>query len=326
MKRASTLISVIISLAVLYFLFKQITFGDIGLVLKNIKVTFLLAALLVYVVMNFGRTFRFSALLKKKLNFSKLLHITLAHSFLNSILPAKSGELSYLYYLKQDGRVSAGESLASLFVARVFDTVAVIVLILVALVFIGPAIFNVGQVTVLALSGLAATLVVLLVFILFHQRILTALRFFFTLVRLDRLALGSKVLQRLQEAVVEVSRINERSRLTPTIGWTLIIWLLNASHFWLLVLGFGLKMSFIQAVFINGFPALARAIPFYTVGNFGLFEGTTVAGMVLVGFAKTEAISFSVIVHVAQIVISFISGIWSYGLLTRWKYSSSLKN
>lgn len=317
MRKFYKVLSLIISLIVAYFLLRQISFGDIQAVLASIKLEFLFAAAFLYLGMNFGRVYRFYFLLQKKINFSKLFNIGLAHALISGIMPARMGEFSYIYYIRKSGKVDMGSNMASLFVSRVFDTLAVIILMLLSLIFISQEVTNLGQVVVLSLIGLILVLILFTAFIIWQSKIIWLISFIFSLLRLSNVSWGNKILLKLQEAIIAVSQVRQPRLFLQTAGFTALIWLLNSLQFLAIALGFGLEMNFWQAVFIGGLPALASIVPFYTVGNVGLYEGSAVLGLVLLGFSKGVAIGFSFILHATQILITLIPGIISYVILSK---------
>ena len=322
MKRFYKILSLIISLIVVYFLLRQVSVGDIQIVLTNIKLEFLFAATFIYIGMNFGRVYRFYFLLREKINFLKLFNIGFAHALISGIMPARMGELSYIYYIRKSGKVDMGSNLASLFVSRVFDTLAVIVLMLLSLMFISQDVSNIQQVIILSLIGLVLVLALFVALIIWQSKIIWLLSFIFSLFRLNNISWGNKLLLKIQEAIISVGQVRQPKLFLQTISFTALIWMLNSLMFLAIALGFGLEMNFWQAVFIGGLPALAGIIPFYTVGNVGLFEGSAVLGLVLLGFNKEIAIGFSFILHATQILIALIPGIISYIILSKKVYKS----
>ncbi len=317
MRRFYKILSLIISLIVAYFLLRQVSVEDIQVVLANIKLEFLFAATFLYIGMNFGRVCRFYFLLQKKIDFPKLFNIGFAHALISSIMPARTGELSYIYYIRKSGKVELGNNIASLFVSRVFDALVVIILMLLSLMFISQDVSNIQQVIVLSLIGLVLVLVLFIAIVIWQSKIIWLLGFIFSLLRLNNISWGNKILGKFQEAIISVGQVRQPRLFLQTAGFTALIWLLNSSQFLAIALGFGLEMNFWQAVFIGGLPALAGIVPFYTVGNVGLYEGSIVLGLALLGFNKEIAIGFSFILHATQILITLIPGAISYVILSK---------
>ncbi|WP_269849783.1 lysylphosphatidylglycerol synthase transmembrane domain-containing protein [Methanosarcina horonobensis] len=93
--------------------------------IKNIDKTYLVLGFFLYVLSYLLRGLRFHILLDKKISLTDLFHIVCVHNMVNSILPARSGELSYIYILKKYHDKSTGEGVATLMVARVLDFITI---------------------------------------------------------------------------------------------------------------------------------------------------------------------------------------------------------
>ncbi len=318
-KKSYQVISIILSLLILYFLVVQIDFRDVSGVLTKVKPGFLIAAFASYFFLNWARSHRFFHLLQKKISFRELFQISLAHNFINSILPARTGELSYIYYTRKTGKVGVAGGLASLFSARVLDTLSVIILMLFSLIFISSSIADANEVLYLTIAGLAVVLA-LIIFIIFGgskiSKILNAIFLFFSAGgKFDRFPIGKKILLKFDEALVLIAQLKTAYLFWSVFATSILIWLLIFLRVWLIALGFGLEINFWQAIFIGGLPTLVSIIPFYTFGNFGIFEGSTTLALVLLGFDKESAISFSFILHLTGILIAALPGLWSYIVL-----------
>ena len=91
-------LSFIVSLLIVYFLLREIGVEDIKILLAYIKIPLLAAAFFMYLAASGGKAHRFYFLLGKKISFAKLVNITFAYASITTILPARTGEFSYLYY------------------------------------------------------------------------------------------------------------------------------------------------------------------------------------------------------------------------------------
>ena len=129
-KKINIVLSTVITFVLLYFLLSAIKLGDVVKVLKNTNIFYLSIGFLFYTLMGVVRTFRFKLLLKNKLSFFEILPITFIHSLLNSILPVRTGEFSYVYMLKKNNKQSVSRGLSSLIVARVFDFIILIAIMI----------------------------------------------------------------------------------------------------------------------------------------------------------------------------------------------------
>ncbi len=319
MKKYYKILSSLVTVALLYFLVTQINLQDVGVVLGRVSPVYLLGAFAAYIALNFARTYRFYRLLHQKVNFWNVFTISLSHAFINSVMPARTGELSYVYYIKRTGVIGFGNNVASLFISRAFDTLAVVLFTLFSLPFVLQAVTNRDQVLWVALLGGLLIGAVFAFFIFWETKVIWLADFLFGITQLKRFEIGNKVLSKIQEALGAIRDVRERRLFADTFFSSIGVWLSVYLMAWLVALGFGLEITYWEAVFMTGLPALANILPFYTVGNFGIFEGSKTLALVLLGFDKELAISFSFISHVAEISLFLVPGLIAYILLAREK-------
>ncbi|MBU6415524.1 flippase-like domain-containing protein, partial [Patescibacteria group bacterium] len=103
-------VSLLFAVLLLYVLFTQVWYVGVLRTAKHIDWRFTVAAFVAYLGIMAIRALRFRFLLDKKLSFLDFLNIVFVHSFLSNNLPARSGEMSYVYLIKKSGRVLDGEN------------------------------------------------------------------------------------------------------------------------------------------------------------------------------------------------------------------------
>ncbi len=310
-------ISALGTLAILYILVTQINFADVVLVANKVRGEYLLAAFMAYIGLNFARTYRFYRLLKSQVNFWKVFVISFSHAFINSVMPARTGELAYIYYIKREPTIGFGNNVASLFISRAFDTLVVVLCTLIAVPFILSAIVDKTQVILATFTGGALIVAVFAFFIFWETKVIWLIDFMFGILQLKKFDVGNKVLEKIKEALGAIRDVREPRLFLDTLLSSFGVWVCVYLMAWFVALGFGISISFWGTVFMTGLPALANILPFYTVGNFGIFEGSKSLALVLMGFSKELAISFSFVSHVAEISLFLLPGIISYLILAR---------
>ncbi len=120
-------------LAVLaYMLFSQWSPSEISAIWSRVRPAWLVLGFAFYALTNVARAARMSGLLGwPYAQAPRLVPPMFALSLLNNVLPMRAGELSFPYFMQQEG-VEWGGSLAALLVSRLFDLLAVFFLFLVA--------------------------------------------------------------------------------------------------------------------------------------------------------------------------------------------------
>ena len=98
-----------ITVLVLILVFIKVPLGRFVETLSDISVMWLIIGLGFYVLNTALRAFRFQMLLQSdRLPFHQLFKISCFHAFFNYLLPARSGELSFIYCRRIDGLACPG--------------------------------------------------------------------------------------------------------------------------------------------------------------------------------------------------------------------------
>ncbi|MEK7098184.1 MAG: lysylphosphatidylglycerol synthase transmembrane domain-containing protein, partial [Patescibacteria group bacterium] len=242
MKKYCKILSLILTVILVYFLLKQINYADISGVLKKVSWEFLLAAFGTYLMVGWVRTLRFHELLQKQVNFRKLFAIGFVHSFLVSLLPARSGELSYVYFINKSS-INLGSNITSLFVARIFDIFAIAILALLALSLLGKSIVGIGSLAlVMAIAIAIGFLFLLLVLSVFWEtKVLWIIDLLFSFFKFRKYLIGQNIFLVIRDSLISLRQLRNSRLLLSIIGLTTANWLLVAFSNQLLAIGFGLN-------------------------------------------------------------------------------------
>jgi uncharacterized protein (TIRG00374 family) len=124
-----TLISLLVSLAVIAALMTQIHPREILNVFRKMNLPLIFGAFILYWGMYLIRALRSIVLIpSKKIKKMSMFSITCLHNFLNYYLPVRTGELSYIYLLQKREQISLGEGFSNLLVCRIYDFIAISVI------------------------------------------------------------------------------------------------------------------------------------------------------------------------------------------------------
>lgn len=322
MKRYYKIFSVLVSVGLLYFLLTQIKFGDVAAIFARMKLPYVFAAFVMYIAIMFFRVVRFRDLIYNKIGFWEMAAIACSHAFINGLVPARMGEFAYVYYVKKTNKVPIGVNVASLFNSRAFDTLAVIVFMGISLFSIYPSLANGQEVIFLTVAGVILITALFALFVFWETKVLWIFNFFFAFFRLNKSEFGNRLLERVRETLATIAAVREPKLFIRTCFTTIGVWLSIFFMIWFIALGFGVPLKFWENVFAIGIPALVSILPFYSVGNFGVFEGAKSAALVLIGFQKAVAISYSFVSHISEIALGLAPGIIAYIILARKRYDA----
>jgi glycosyltransferase 2 family protein len=315
------ILGVVISVALLWWTLRGESFGDIWNVLRTSRVSmFLLAAGLATLAFPI-RAWRWHYILEPTagpIPFGALWRATAIGMMVNNVALARAGELARAYVISRDtGKVRFTAALGSLVVDRVFDSLVVLLLLLVVVSLPGfPAGATVAgwSVARLLLVGAAVALTALVVLILaaiYPER----------LVRIWERLLGTRA-PRLMErgrgillsfgAGLSVLRDARRSAIV--FFWALVMWIVNGVSFWVAFKAVGISAPLSAAFFLQTMIAAAVAAP-SAPGFFGAFEASTKVALGVYGVEDTLSVSYALGYHILGWIPITVMGFWYLGKL-----------
>lgn len=317
------IISLVLAAAILYLLLAQISVYDLEKIWEQSSVLSLSAAFVIYVVINVLRAHRFGFILQKKLSFGKLFNITSVHSFLNGVLPARTGELSYFYFIHKTGKVNGAENVASLLIARIFDILICACFILLSIFFVSDSIGDIREIAVVALAGFFIILFFSVLFLFWSMAFLRIVSRVFVKTKISGFTFGTWILKKAEEVSVSIEQVRRNSTFSRILVSSAIIWFFIFLMIWMIILGLGINISFWRVIFIFTLPIIVGVLPIQTFGGFGTYEGSMALGLAVLGFDKATAISVSFASHVIGILFSLILAVVSYAIMVSHRNQSN---
>jgi len=127
-----TIISFIVSFAILYFLIKNIDINGVIAVSKNLDISIYVLAIVVHYSSFYVRGLRWKKLLNTiqiRASTPALTEMVFLSWFANSIVPAKIGDVYRSYLLKKYNSVPISTSLGTIVVERIFDIAVLLILL-----------------------------------------------------------------------------------------------------------------------------------------------------------------------------------------------------
>ena len=311
-KTIAKISAVVITAVLLAILLSQIQIADIIVTLASIDPLYLVAGFILYTCSYFFRALRFHILLNKEVRLRDLFNIVCVHNMVNNILPARTGELSYIYLLKKLHNKKTGEGIATLFVARVFDFISISLLFLVSAFMMHelPKMI-IKSVWVIALFlGLIAIFLIALLF--FGKSFLNLVKIFFERFNWDKKHFADYLLRKGEETVesFEKIKISGKIIIIALILNSFGIWLLLYSLNYILVRAMDINLSYFEVVFASTFAVFTTILPIQGIGGFGTLESGWTVGFIAVGVTKEVAISSGFGFHIILWLYFVILGCW----------------
>ena len=236
----------------------------------------------------------------------------------NNVYPARLGEIARAYALtRETDRVRFTSAIASLAVDRVFDSLALLVLLVSAMlapefpaettiggqpIQRGAAIFAAGAV------GLFAMLYAI---VFFPERLV---RMYSSVVGRISPRLVTKGTEIIHTFSSGLTVLRSPRRFVEIFLWALLHWLVNGIAFWLAFKAVGIDAPFSAANFLQGIIAISVAIP-SSPGFFGVFEAAAKIGLAVYGVSGGQAVSWAIGFHILSFFPITLIGIYYFARL-----------
>lgn len=94
-----------------------------------------------------------------------------------------------------------------------------------------------------------------------------------------------------------------------SIFWTAVLWLSIAVPTWMILLAFGLPMTFLDSTFVMGVASLGSLIP-TPGGAAGAFHAATAGSLIILGVDREQAAAISIMMHLIYFVPALIFGLY----------------
>jgi uncharacterized protein (TIRG00374 family) len=215
----------------------------------------------------------------------------------------------------RDRRVRPAASFVTIMVERVCDSMAVVVLFAVNLLWISAPAgreAEFGRVRLAGLVLLAVGLLGVAGLAWFERRSKRAVHWVN-----QRLIERSYVSARIRRAIVgtleqlasALSILADARELAVTVGWTALVWAVIVLADWLIIRAFGLPFSPAQAIFVMGFALVGSLVP-TPGGAAGAFHVATMAGLVFLGVGREQGAAIAIMTNLIVFAPAVFIGLY----------------
>jgi len=240
---------------------------------------------------------------------------------MNNLLPARTGELSYVYLLKRVNGRTACEGISTLVVARIFDFIALAIIYFSAIL----TVKNVPS-TINDAFWIIALFMVILFFILgmilFRGRsFVTMINKTMKLIHIEKNRVSIYFLEKGFETAESLERIKVKSIIGLMIAFSILIWGFNYSMGYLILVGMNISLSIQVIVLGMTFTLLSTTLPINGISGFGTNEAFWTLTFVPLGMSLQMAIisgfAYHIILIVNFMILGFIGYFYLYYLKTK---------
>jgi len=234
-----------------------------------------------------------------ELPFSRLFSVVAIHTLANNIYPARTGELSFIYLLRE---LDKGRLFSVLLLARFMDIVCI------------------GMIFSLSVAFLAMNRVY---WLFFPLAVVVAAFLSFLLLFVERFIPETGVLVKVKSFLssTRCAFFSLKPYVFPVFLASFLVWAIKYVAFYFLTLSifttFGVHISFWQAVFGVSFSELTTVLPIHSVGGYGTFEAGWTGAYILLGFDRKMAVTSGFLFHTLLLLFSLMVGL---PFLVRYKF------
>jgi uncharacterized protein (TIRG00374 family) len=255
-----------------------------------------------------------------RINLLDLFMVTLVRNGFNMVLPARTGELSYVYVLTRKFKFPIEIGVSTLVLILLFDLVIVFSLIVIAIIIVGINRYSISSTVIILIA--VALLVVALLILFFLPKIIG---FFLNLFNrlLKRFRIGrNRVIQYIYKKLVDINEniiiIQKRKVYWKVYLVSLVIRVLKFVSYYFIILGIMKPMGYTFAnlsfwiIFLGTVVAeISAVLPTHALAGFGTYEGAFVLSFVILGFSKELSIvvgfNYHIIILLFSVILSIIA-------------------
>jgi glycosyltransferase 2 family protein len=283
-------VGVLVTAVLFYVLLRYVDLRQVGELIARTRWPLWLAGLGVWVLLYLGRAARF-VMLAPRTPYVTMLCIAAVHNFVLRILPFRTGELAYAFLVKRAGTAGLGESLISLLLLRILDSVAVVIVFAAALAFHRGTYLADRRIGLIA-AGAAAIVGLALVTALVPalRLVLRAARGLLRALRLEARPAVEALLRKAGGAIEDFARLRPAAIVRIT-AVSLVLWLLTFAAFFAIMRAFSMPVGIAQTILGSTAAVVTAFLPIGGIGSFGTLEAGWALGFALVGLEQTKAVT-----------------------------------
>ncbi|MEM2918495.1 MAG: lysylphosphatidylglycerol synthase transmembrane domain-containing protein [Candidatus Altiarchaeota archaeon] len=303
--------AIALTIALIYFLISQIDINELKKFLASISPELILLCFPLYIFSMLLRTLRFQMLLKM-IEFDKIFSIVCIYYLLINILPARTGELSYIYLLKKIKKIPLSEGIATLVITRILDFITVAVFFLISFYIISLSLSWFIQSVFL----FVAFMLILLSFILFlliykGKKIILTIDRITKILKIKKFKIVKFLLEKLNGISESFGSIDKKS-IFYSLVISFLLWFCIFFMMHLLTTGMNTNIGINKLIFVASFTILTTTLPIQGIAGFGTYEGAWTIAMLYVGVSKELAIMSGFGIHILNLIYSIMLSIFGF--------------
>jgi len=292
----------------LILLLWNIDFGEVLTALKRANYAWLLPALLPYAGTLASKVFRWQLLFPgdhKRIRREKLFSALMISYALNTIFPARLGELARAYVIGETERLSKSLALSTIVVEKVLDILTLLLFLVLLLPFV--TLPSWVQRPALIMAPIFLCLFALILALTYQrERTLSLVSSF--LKHIPRVS-GERILNSLDSALSGFDVLRSGRRNISLWGWSLVVWITGALFILFVMFAFHINAPPSAAVLVLCVTSLGMTVP-SSPGYIGVYHWLVVSTLLIFNVARELALSYAFALHAVTFLPLTLLGIF----------------
>lgn len=310
------LIGCAVSALFIWFSLANINWADTLNTLKNIHPWSIVGIFSLFCLFFIIKAFRWSYILHpvSPKTPTQLFPVMMAGVMLNAAFSVLVGEIFRSIMLGKQFRISKSSILATIFVERLFDILALLLLLGIAILF---STLQYPYIRLLILLGLAVFVLIGVILIaLWNARSLRFLEKYFNWLPDKVREIGIK---RIKLAIEGLGSFTKPRLMLNISLLSIILWLVMGLANYLSIRSVGIHVPFAAAIFVMVINAFALVLP-SSPGYLGIFEFGYIVGLEAFGISPSDAFAAAILYHMIYLLTVALIGIPSWSSIARKEY------
>ncbi|MEA2037366.1 MAG: lysylphosphatidylglycerol synthase transmembrane domain-containing protein [Nanoarchaeota archaeon] len=310
MKYKKRTFAVLISIVILFFLFRIIDFSDIISGLEKLPFEVILLSGFFYTLSYVFRTIRFKTLNKGRISFMEFFPIVCMHNFFVCILPARTGELSYVYFLRKR-KIPLEQAISTLIVARVLDILVMLVIVLLTILFINKELSVTWVEVFFPVIILISIISVPFLILKLKERFVNVLMKLLLMLNLKKKIIN-RITKKTGDSIESLKLIKSKGIFIKSIISTFLIIFSQFGFYYLILYGVGIGLSLSKIIGVVIIAVVMSLIPIQGIVGIGTYEGIWAISLIFAGITKEVAVTTSFVMHIMNILFFAILGLLGF--------------
>lgn len=298
----------------LFFLLREVTIEDIKNALLGVYKPSLIIGLILIFSIDFFRSYRAKILIGPgKIRMVDLFLTSLVRNGFNMVLPARTGELSYIYVLRRKFKLPVEIGASTLMIALVFDLVMVFSLIVISVIVVGVNRYAISSTSVILI---AAGLLVSFLLVLFYLSKFIGFIIWIYDRTLAKCRIGkARVMEYLYEKLVEINKnielIRKRGVYWKVYLITVPARFLKFTAYYFLIhavlqpMGYGFDdLPYWVILLATAAAEMSAVLPTHSLAGLGTYQGAFALAFIMLGFSEEISIIVGFSYHIINLVFT----------------------